>query len=104
MGAESRSPTGGNTLKSHDAPSAGSYKRPHVPPFFAQCAQYLQFLQALQGSAPVQVANIPSELKPEASTTAHIKNPTVVMRMFFISSSRDNRKKCSPCLEIDKSV
>ena len=30
---------------------------PHVPPSFAQCLQYLQFLQALHGLAPVQVAN-----------------------------------------------
>ncbi len=29
---------------------------PHLPPSFAQCLQYLQFLQAWQGSAPVQVA------------------------------------------------
>src|ERR1700676_1451468 len=29
---------------------------PHFPPSFAQCLQYLQFLHALQGSAPVQVA------------------------------------------------
>jgi hypothetical protein len=29
---------------------------PHVPPSFAQCRQYLQFLQAWQGSEPVQVA------------------------------------------------
>jgi len=29
---------------------------PHFPPSFAQCLQYLQFLQAWQGSAPVQVA------------------------------------------------
>jgi len=29
---------------------------PHFPPSLAQCLQYLQFLQALQGSAPVQVA------------------------------------------------
>jgi len=29
---------------------------PHVPPSFAQCLQYLQFLHALQGSEPVQVA------------------------------------------------
>jgi|SRR5580658_425872 hypothetical protein len=70
---------------------------PHVPPFFAQCAQYLQFLQALHGSAPVQVANIPSELKPEASTTAHIKSPSVVIRL-FINTPRDYEMKCSPFL------
>jgi hypothetical protein len=29
---------------------------PHFPPCFAQWAQYLQFLQALHGSLPVQVA------------------------------------------------
>src|SRR6267378_6631257 len=29
---------------------------PHFPPSLAQCLQYLQFLQAWQGSAPVQVA------------------------------------------------
>lgn len=29
---------------------------PHVPPFLAQCLQYLQFLQARQSFAPVQVA------------------------------------------------
>jgi hypothetical protein len=29
---------------------------PHAPPSLAQCLQYLQFLQALHGSAPVQVA------------------------------------------------
>jgi hypothetical protein len=29
---------------------------PQVPPFFAQCLQYLQFLQAWQSLAPVQVA------------------------------------------------
>jgi hypothetical protein len=29
---------------------------PHVPPSFAQCLQYLQFLQAWHGSEPVQVA------------------------------------------------
>src|SRR6266478_565589 len=29
---------------------------PHFPPSFAQCLQYLQFLQTWQGSAPVQVA------------------------------------------------
>src|SRR5277367_4464535 len=29
---------------------------PHFPPSFAQCLQYLQFLQALHGSEPVQVA------------------------------------------------
>src|SRR5882762_844995 len=28
---------------------------PHFPPSFAQCLQYLQFLQAWQGSEPVQV-------------------------------------------------
>jgi hypothetical protein len=28
---------------------------PQVPPSFAQCLQYLQFLHALQGSLPVQV-------------------------------------------------
>jgi hypothetical protein len=30
---------------------------PHVPPSLAQCLQYLQFLQALHGLLPVQVAN-----------------------------------------------
>src|SRR2546429_3929415 len=35
----------------------GSYlQTPHFPPSLAQCLQYLQFLQAWQGSAPVQVA------------------------------------------------
>jgi hypothetical protein len=29
---------------------------PHLPPSLAQCLQYLQFLQALHGSAPVHVA------------------------------------------------
>ena len=29
---------------------------PHVPPFFEQCLQYLQFLHALQFFEPVQVA------------------------------------------------
>ena len=29
---------------------------PHFPPRFAQCPQYLQFLQTLQGRVPVQVA------------------------------------------------
>ena len=29
---------------------------PHVPPSLAQCLQYLQFLQAWHGSAPVHVA------------------------------------------------
>jgi hypothetical protein len=29
---------------------------PHLPPSFAQCRQYLQFLHALQGSLPVHVA------------------------------------------------
>jgi transposase InsO family protein len=29
---------------------------PHFPPSLAQCLQYLQFLQAWQGSAPVRVA------------------------------------------------
>ena len=29
---------------------------PHFPPSFAQCLQYLQFLQALHGSEPVHVA------------------------------------------------
>jgi hypothetical protein len=29
---------------------------PHSPPSLAQCRQYLQFLQALQGSLPVHVA------------------------------------------------
>jgi hypothetical protein len=28
---------------------------PHLPPSLAQCRQYLQFLQALQGSLPVHV-------------------------------------------------
>ena len=28
---------------------------PHLPPSFAQCLQYLQFLHAWHGSAPVQV-------------------------------------------------
>jgi hypothetical protein len=38
---------------------------PHFPPSFAQCRQYRQFLQALQGSEPVQVAaeNISSGIK-----------------------------------------
>jgi hypothetical protein len=30
---------------------------PQVPPSLAQCLQYLQFLHALHGSAPTQVAN-----------------------------------------------
>jgi len=35
----------------------GSYlQTPHFPLSLAQCLQYLQFLQAWQGSAPVQVA------------------------------------------------
>lgn len=29
---------------------------PQLPPSFAQCLQYLQFLQALQEALPVQVA------------------------------------------------
>jgi hypothetical protein len=38
---------------------------PHLPPSFAQCRQYLQFLQALQGSLPVHVAveNMSSGIK-----------------------------------------
>jgi hypothetical protein len=36
---------------------ADGLQTPHVPPSFAQCLQYLQFLQALHGLAPVQVAN-----------------------------------------------
>ena len=35
--------------------SAYRLQIPHVPPSFAQCLQYLQFLQALQGSLPLQV-------------------------------------------------
>jgi hypothetical protein len=36
---------------------------PHFPPSLAQCLQYLQFLQAWQGSAPVHVAeNMSSEV------------------------------------------
>jgi hypothetical protein len=31
---------------------------PHFPPSLAQCRQYLQFLQALQGSLPVHVAAV----------------------------------------------
>jgi hypothetical protein len=33
-----------------------SLQTPQVPPSFAQCLQYLQFLQAWHGSEPVQVA------------------------------------------------
>jgi hypothetical protein len=38
---------------------------PHLPPSLAQCRQYLQFLQALQGSEPVHVAeeNMSSGIK-----------------------------------------
>jgi hypothetical protein len=31
---------------------------PHVPPSFAQCLQYRQFLHALHGSLPVHVAHV----------------------------------------------
>src|SRR5271156_4255826 len=34
---------------------------PHLPPSLAQCLQYLQFLHAWQGSAPVHVAEKKSE-------------------------------------------
>lgn len=34
---------------------ADRLQTPHLPPSLAQCLQYLQFLQALQGSPPVQV-------------------------------------------------
>jgi hypothetical protein len=38
---------------------------PHFPPSLAQCLQYLQFLQAWQGSAPVQVAaEVPDGIWP----------------------------------------
>jgi hypothetical protein len=33
----------------------GHLQTPHLPPSLAQCRQYLQFLQALQGSLPVHV-------------------------------------------------
>ena len=42
-------------LKSQNE-SQGYLQTPHFPPSLAQCLQYLQFLQAWQGSAPVQVA------------------------------------------------
>lgn len=43
-----------------------SLHTPHVPPSFAQCLQYLQFLHAWHGSLPVQVANDASVMSPSA--------------------------------------
>lgn len=43
---------------------------PHVPPSFAQCLQYLQFLQALHGLAPVHVANSAPDTIPDNKVNA----------------------------------
>jgi hypothetical protein len=47
---------------------------PHVPPSFAQCLQYLQFLQALHGSLPVQVEKEPSVIAPRSRGNARMAN------------------------------
>jgi hypothetical protein len=53
----------------------GPLQTPHFPPSFAQCLQYLQFLQALHGSEPVQVdaagfrAKIATETSKKMETT-----------------------------------
>lgn len=46
---------------------------PHLPPSFAQCLQYLQFLQAWQGSEPVQVAAKRSLAAITENRSANIK-------------------------------
>src|ERR1700677_1200869 len=48
---------GGSTKRPRENSYADDLHTPHVPPSFAQCLQYLQFLQALHGLAPVQVAS-----------------------------------------------
>jgi hypothetical protein len=54
---------------------------PHFPPSFAQCLQYLQFLQALHGSAPVQVAP-KSSRDPANRLNVRIRHPIVTTCVF----------------------
>ena len=65
---------------------------PHLPPSRAQCRQYLQFLQALQGSEPVHVAEKTSvsEYVLEMRTSKITRATTDSHLAFRISLPRHN--------------
>ena len=65
---------------------------PHLPPSFAQWRQYLQFLQAWQGSEPVQVAEC-----SVAAAKAHVKrsikeNPAIEKGRDLSKIASSNRR------------
>ena len=64
---ERKEPRESYNYRSAIATNLPRLQAPHAPPSLAQCLQYLQFLQALHGSLPVQVAK-------EASATTPIKS------------------------------
>jgi hypothetical protein len=55
---------------------------PQVPPSFAQCLQYLQFLHALQGSLPVQV----EREAPEAMEMSKAQRRAFGQRVVMVTS------------------
>jgi hypothetical protein len=61
---------------------------PHFPPCFAQWAQYLQFLQALHGSLPVQVAKEASAVitvtTAKTATRGQIRNSRCIFGSPFL--------------------
>jgi hypothetical protein len=54
---------------------ADRLQMPQLPPSFAQCLQYLQFLHALHGSLPVQVANEALAARPANMIHTATKHP-----------------------------